>query len=119
GCALVAFFEYRLRQPDVLVIYETKCRIGVRKAMIYPRHFSLPFKRTTSPIQLTVEATAAGNLGVRVKLVGSVALSLEHLQSLIRVGGWNSEAVTRAANAAQVLLAACRRDSSPAWAELW
>ena len=72
---LVAFFEYRIRQPDVLVLYESKGRIGIRKGLIYPRHFSLPLKRTTCPIQLTVEATAAGNLGVRVKLVGSVAPS--------------------------------------------
>ena len=104
GAILVALFEYRIRQPDVLVLYETQGRIGVRKGLIYPRHFSLPLKRTTYPIQLTVEATAAGNLGVRVKLVGSVAPSLEHIEALIRVGGWNSEAVRRAADEAQVLL---------------
>jgi hypothetical protein len=104
GCALVAFFEYRIRQADVLVLYESKDGISVRKSLVYPRHFSLPLKRTTYPIQSTVEATAAGNLGVRVQLVGSVAPSLEHIQSLIRVGGWNSEAVTRAADEAQVLL---------------
>ncbi len=103
-CLLVAFYEFRIRQPDVLVLYESKGRIGVRKGLVYPRHFSLPLKRTTCPIQLTIEATAAGNLGVRVKLVGSVAPSLEHIQSLIRVGGWNSEAVARAADEAQVLL---------------
>lgn len=103
-CTLVVFFEYRIRQPDVLVLYESKGRIGVRKSLVYPRHFSLPLKRTTCPIQLTIEATVAGNLGVRVKLVGSVAPSLEHIQSLIRVGGWNSEAVARAADEAQVLL---------------
>ncbi len=101
---LVVFFEYRIRQPDVLVLFESKGRIGVRKGLVYPRHFSLPLKRTTCPIQLTIEATVAGNLGVRVKLVGSVAPSLEHIQSLIRVGGWNSEAVARAADEAQVLL---------------
>jgi len=104
GCTLVAFFEYRISQPDILVLNESKGRIGVRKGLVYPRHFSLPLKRTTCPIQLTIEATAAGNLGVRVKLVGSVAPSLEHIQSLIRVGGWNSEAAARAADEAQVLL---------------
>jgi hypothetical protein len=102
--ALIALFEYRIRQPDVLVLYESNGRIGIRKATIYPRHFSLPFKRTTCPIQLTVEATAVGNLGVRVKLVGSVALSPEHVESLIRIGGWNGDAVARAANEAQVLI---------------
>jgi hypothetical protein len=103
-CLVVALIEYRIRQPDRLVLYESKGRIGVRKGLIYPRHFSLPLKRTTFPFQLTVEAAAAGNLGIRVKLVGSVAPSLEHIQSLIRVGGWNYDAVGRAAGEAQVLI---------------
>jgi hypothetical protein len=51
-----------------------------------------------------VDAAAAGNLGVRVKLVGSVAPSLEQFQSLIRVGGWNRDAVARATEEVQVLL---------------
>ena len=101
---LLAFFEYRIRQPDYLVLYESGGEINLRKGLIYPRHFSLPLARTTCPIQLTVEGTAAGNLGVRVKLVGSVAPSLEHLPSLIRVGGWNPDAVVRATDEVQVLL---------------
>jgi hypothetical protein len=104
GLILVILLEYRIRQPDVLVLYEAKGHIGIRKGLIYPRHFSLSLKRTTSPVQLTVDATAIGNLGVRVKLVGSVAPSIDHLQALIRVGGWSSEAVAHAAAEAQVLL---------------
>ena len=104
GCLLAVLVEYRIRQPDVLVLYESKGQIGIRKGLIYPRHFSLPLKRTTCPIQFTIEASAAGNLGVRVKLVGSVAPSLKHIQALIRVGGWNGEVVARAADEAQVLL---------------
>jgi len=104
GGILLALFEYRIRQPDVLVLYESDGRISVRTGRFYPRHFSLPLKRVTCPIQLTVEATAAGNLGVLVKLVGSVAPALEKIESLVRVGGWNQEAVARAASEAQVLL---------------
>lgn len=92
-----AAFEYRVRQPDVLVLFESKGKIGLRAGAIYPRHFSLPIKRTTSPIHLTVEATAAGNIGVNVKLVGSVAPALDNIQALIRVGGWSSDAMSRAA----------------------
>ena len=100
----MAIFEYRIRQPDVLVLYDSKGQIGVRKSLVYPHHFSLPIKRTTYPIHMIIEATAVGNLGVRVKLLGSVAPSPEHIQSLIRVGGWNREAVARAAEECQVLL---------------
>lgn len=109
GAAVVIFilfilFEYRVRKPDVLLLYETKGQISTRKGLIYPRHLSLPLERTTSPIQLTVEATVKGNLEVRIKLVGSVAPSLNHIQSLIRIGGWNQEAVARAADEVQVML---------------
>ena len=75
----LVIFEYRIRQPDFLVLHESNGRISLRKGLVYPRHFSLALPRTTCPIQLTVDATAAGNLGVRVKLVGSVAPSLENI----------------------------------------
>jgi hypothetical protein len=104
GCVLVFLWEYRIRQPDILALYESKGQISIRKGPIYPRHFSLPLKRTTYPIQLTIETTVAGDLGMRVKLVGSFAPSVEHVQALIRVGGWDQEAVARATKEAQVLL---------------
>ncbi len=103
-CLLVILFEYRIRKPDILLLYESKGEIGVRKGLIYPRHFSLPLERTTYPIRLTIEATTLGNLEVRIKLVGSVAPSLDHIQSLIRIGGWNQEVVAHAAEEAQVML---------------
>jgi hypothetical protein len=90
-------FEFRVRQPDMLVLYESKGKITLRTRNFYPRHFSLPIKRANIPIQLTVEASAAGNLGVNIKLVGSVAPAPENVQTLVRIGGWNTEAVSRAA----------------------
>jgi hypothetical protein len=104
GAIALIFFEYRIRQPDSLGLFDSKGQIKLRRGLVYPRHFSLSLKRTTYPIQLTIEATAAGNLGIRVKLVGSVAPSLESLPSLIRVGGWNQDAVARSTDEVQVLL---------------
>ncbi len=100
----VVVFELRIHQPDTLVLHESKGRIVVRKGVLYPRHFSLLLKRTTYPIQVTTEASVVGNIGVRVKLIGSIAPSVDHIQALIRAGGWNSEAVARVADEAQVLL---------------
>lgn len=102
----IVFFEYRIRRPDVIVLRETKGQIGVRTGPMYPRHFSLPLKRTTTPLQLTVEAATLGNLAVRVKLVGSAAPSVEHIQALIRVGGWDTETVARAVDQLRILLQA-------------
>lgn len=97
-------FEYRIRKPDVLLLYESNGQISLRKGLFYPRHFSLPLRRTTYPIQLTIDATAAGNLDLRVKLVGSVAPALEHIEALVRIGGWNQEAVAHAADEVVVML---------------
>lgn len=104
GVVLVVLYEYRIRQPDTLVLYESKGQIRFREGLLYPRHLSLQFKRTTYPLQLNVVVTAIGNLEVSVKLIGSVAPSLKNIESLIRVGGWNSDAVARVTDEAQVLL---------------
>ena len=101
---LLIAFEYRIRQPDMLVLHEKKGQLSVRTGLVYPRHFSLPLRRTTHPIQLNIQATAAGNLGVNVRLAGSIAPSLKNLPALIRVGGWSSEVVARAADEAGILL---------------
>ena len=101
---LFVLFEYRVRKPDVLLLYESKGQIAARQGLIYPRHLSLPLERTTRPIKLTIEATAVGNLEVRIKLVGSVAPSLEHIHALIRIGGWNQDATAHAADEVQLML---------------
>ncbi len=101
---LLVFFEFRVRQPDVLALYESNGKIGLREGLFYPRHFSLLLKRAPHPIQLNIEAVAAGNLGVVVKLVGSVSPMLDNLGALVRIGGWNSDAVARAAEQASIRL---------------
>ncbi len=101
---LFLLFEYRVRKPDFLLLYESDGQIKIRKGLVYPRHLSLPLERTTHPIRLTIEAAALGNLEVRIKLVGSVAPSLTQIDSLIRIGGWNSDAVAHVADEVQVLL---------------
>ena len=100
----LAFFEYRIRKPDLLILSERKGKIGIRKGLFYPRHFSLPLKRTAHPIQLTSEVTAVGNLAVQVKLAGTVAPNLDNVETLVRAGGWNSDAVARSAEEAQLIL---------------
>jgi hypothetical protein len=101
---LLALFEFRVRQPDVLALYESNGKIGLREGLFYPRHFSLLLKRAPHPIHLNIEAVAAGNLGVVIKLVGSVAPALDNLDALVRIGGWNSDAVARAAEQASIRL---------------
>lgn len=101
---LAIIFEYRFRKPDYLILYEHKSGLAIRKGRLYPRHFSLPIRRTTHSLQLTVDAAAKGSLDIRVKLGVTVSASLDHLAALIRVGGWNADAVARAAKDLEALL---------------
>ena len=103
---VIVLFEFRIRRPDVIVLHESRGTFKLRKGLLYPRHFSLPLKRTTTPLALTVEAATLGNLAVRIKLVGSAAPSVDHIQSLIRVGGWDTETVARAVDQVRILLQA-------------
>ncbi len=101
---LAVLYEYRFRKSDFFILYEDRSGLALRKGRLYPRHFSLPIRRTTHSLQLTVDASAKGNLEIRVKLGVTVAASPEHLGALIRVGGWNTDAVARAAKDLEALL---------------
>ncbi len=102
-CAALAY-EYRLRRPDCIVLSETRTGLRVRRGPFYPRHFSVAIRRTTHSLQLTVEAAAAGNVELRIRLAGTAAPSPGHLLELVRVGGWQPDAVARAADELTVVL---------------
>jgi hypothetical protein len=92
----VFFLEYRQRKPDQLVLFESHGKIIIRTARYYPKHFSIALPKTTYSAQMNIEASAKGNLDIKVKLAVSVAAALDHIPELIRVGGWSNIAVTKA-----------------------
>ncbi len=100
----LAGYEYRIRKPDRVVVYETKEGVGVRKARLYPRHFSMPITRTAYSFAQTIDASAKGSLDIRVKLAVTVTAALENLPMLVRAGGWSSDAVATAAKELETLL---------------
>jgi hypothetical protein len=101
---LAIVYEYRVRRPDQIILYETRDGFGFRKARFYPRHFSLALKRTAHSFLLTVDASARGNLDIRVKIAVAVAASLENLSALIRVGGWSQDALVKASKELEIIL---------------
>jgi hypothetical protein len=105
-CLLVvaAAFEYRVRRPDQIVVYESRGGVGVRTGRLYPRHFSTPITATTHSFAQTVDASARGSLDIRVKLAVTVGASMENLALLVRAGGWSADAVARAAKELEILL---------------
>lgn len=89
-------FEYRLRKPDQLVLYEVDEKIGKRKTKFYPRHFSLVLPKTTYTSELEIDATAKGSLEIKIKINLIASLSEKNVDCLIKTGGWNKNAVTKA-----------------------
>jgi hypothetical protein len=93
---VAVLIEYRIRRPDEIVIYESSGIVRRRKGRIYPRHFSLAISGTIHSTDLKVEAEAKGKILVHVHVVATVAASLNHLQNLIRSGGWRKDNVVGA-----------------------
>jgi nucleotide-binding universal stress UspA family protein len=89
-------FEFRVRPPDRIVLYESKGQVKQRKTRLYPRHFSLAIPSSVHTTQPQADAETRGRLEVKVRLAITVAASSEHLPYLIRVGGWRQDAVTKA-----------------------
>lgn len=97
-------YEYRFRKPDRIVVYETREGVGIRKSRLYPRHFSMPITKTAHSFAQTIDASAKGNLDIRVKLAVTVTAALENLSMLVRAGGWSSQAVANASKELETLL---------------
>ncbi len=90
-------YEFRLRMPDHLLLYDSNGTIKLRTGRWYPRHFSLALPATTYLLDLTIDATARGSLPVTVRLTVSVAPAPDAAAALIRIGGWSAGAVPKAA----------------------
>jgi len=104
AAAVSYFYEYRVRRPDQIILFESKGKIEFRKSRFYPHHFSLALLNTTHSAQLTVEAAAKGNLDIKIKLSVTVAASLENISTLVRVGGWNTDALSKCAKELETVI---------------
>ncbi len=93
---VLGIYEYRLRKPDQLVLYETAGTIRLRGGAFYPRHFSLALPGTTHQTELKIDSIARGSVPLRTTLAVTVAPSRDNLLSLVRVGGWQRDAVVKA-----------------------
>jgi hypothetical protein len=94
--ALLVAYEYRLRRPDQLILFEKDQSVRFRQSRWYPRHFSLAIAGTTYATELNFEATAKGGIPITVKISLILSASRDGIGALIRVGGWNARAVEKA-----------------------
>ncbi len=97
-------FEYRIRRPDRIVLYESGGMVRQRSGRLYPRHFSLAIPARVHSSTMEIQGEARGRLELTVRLAVSVAASPEHLQELVRMGGWSEACVSQALSELEVLL---------------
>ena len=90
--AALALYEYRLRRPDQIVVAETRRGVRIRSGRLYPRHFSTPIAKTTHSFAQTVDASAKGNLDIRVKLAVTPDSQGQAVANFLadEAAGWNS-----------------------------
>ncbi|HPN37938.1 MAG TPA: hypothetical protein PL041_06005 [Melioribacteraceae bacterium] len=101
---VILLFEYRIKNPDTVILYEKNDNIKMRTGRYYPRHFSLALPKTTYTLTPLIEATAKGNLDIKVKLSVTVAANINNLPALIKIGGWNANAISKAAKELELIL---------------
>jgi len=101
---LAVLYEYRIRQPDQIVLYEAGGEILRRSGRFYPRHFSLSIPTTVQSLAVEVLTEAKGRVGLIVRLTAAVAADPQRLDQLIRTGGWDSTAVDRSADELRVAI---------------
>lgn len=101
---IAILFEYRVKKPDQIILFEKNGKIGISSHLIYPRHFRLALPRTTETNILDVKSEAKGKIVLKVSLAVTVAPSVENIQALITVGGWKKDATKKAGKELAYLL---------------
>jgi len=101
---VVLISEYRIKKPGQLVLYESNGMVKYRKSLYYPRHFSLIIPNTTYTLSSVVEPEAKGKIGLVVKFSATVTPSIENIGKLIRIGGWEKDALNEAAKELDIIL---------------
>jgi len=101
---IILLYEFRVRRPDQIVLFESRGTVKQRRGKFYPRHFSLAVPATIHSTSVKVEAEAKGKLPVIVQIALSCAASPSRLNELIRVGGWSTNVLAGAAAELETLV---------------
>lgn len=107
---VVLLFEYRLKKPDQIVLFEKDNSVKIRKGKFYPRHFSLAIPATSYSLSINIDSEAKGKLQLEIKLAVSVAASIDKISNLIRIGGWSKKSVQNASKEVEIQIQALVKD---------
>lgn len=102
--AILILFEYRIKKPGQIILYESNGMVKYRKSRFYPKHFSLIIANTTYTLSSVVEPEAKGKIALVVKFTVTVTPSINNISRLIRIGGWGKDVLIDAAKELDVIL---------------
>lgn len=102
--AILILFEYRIKKPGQIILYESNGMVKYRKSRFYPKHFSLIIANTTYTLSSVVEPEAKGKITLVVKFTVTVTPSINNISRLIRIGGWGKDVLIDAAKELDVIL---------------
>ena len=88
--------EYRRRQPNQIVLSESKNKIKIRHTRFYPRHLSLAISGSAYSSSMEVVAEAKGHLLLNIRIALAAAANIDNINKLIRAGGWDTSCIKNA-----------------------
>ncbi len=97
-------YEYRIKKPGQIVLFEKNGKVGLRKSKLYPRHFCMPLTISSESITSNFDVEAKGKIALSVKLAATVTPSIENIAQLIKVGGWGKNILAAAAKEFEVII---------------
>ncbi len=100
----VLIFEYRIKKPGQIVLFESDGKVKHRTSNLYARHFSVLMQNKTYTAVSTVEAETKKKISLNVKFSVTLSPSLEHIDKLIHIAGWAGDPISDAGNEIDVML---------------
>ncbi|MDZ7260727.1 MAG: hypothetical protein ONB05_01215 [candidate division KSB1 bacterium] len=91
-----SFWFFGRKHPDELILIERKGKVAIWKRAIYPKRLCLSLPNTIRSVTTEVKTQARGKMDAIVKLSVTFYADPEHVDNLIRIGGWSSEALVNA-----------------------
>ncbi|NWF89230.1 MAG: hypothetical protein HXY50_07165 [Ignavibacteriaceae bacterium] len=102
--AAAIVYEYRVKKPGQIVLYESNGFVKNRKSRFYPKHLSLVIPNTTYTLTSSAEAEAKGKISLLVKFTVTVTPSIENISKLIKIGGWGNDVLLDAAKELDIII---------------
>lgn len=92
---VVLYFLFDRKRPDQLILIEKRGKVTIWTRAFYPKYLCLSLPYTTRSVTTEVKTQARGKIDAIIKLTASFYPDADHIENLIHIGGWSSDALGR------------------------